>query len=53
MHRRLVIVSYILILLFLISAICTVLCENGGQCIGPDTCNCTENWESGTCGIGN
>ncbi len=38
-------------MIILVSAICTVPCENEGQCVGPDTCNCTDNWEGGTCAI--
>ncbi len=57
-HAQKVVVVYIIwdiarvILIFFISAICTASCENEGQCIGPNTCNCTENWEGETCAIG-
>eukprot|EP00804_Cyclotella_cryptica_P001991 CCRYP_007413-RA/>CCRYP_007413-RA protein AED:0.05 eAED:0.03 QI:0/0/0/1/1/1/4/0/2016 len=31
------------------SAICTFICENGGQCISPDKCKCIEGWSGVDC----
>ncbi|CAF1416638.1 unnamed protein product [Adineta steineri] len=28
---------------------CTIVCQNGGQCIGTTTCGCTTGWTGDTC----
>ena len=43
-----------------LSATCTQICENGGQCTGPDQCTCPTGWlgidctivDESTCGAG-
>ena len=43
-----------------LSATCTQICENGGTCVGPDTCMCQSGWlgidctivDKATCGVG-
>jgi len=32
-----------------LSATCTQICENGGRCVGPDTCDCPAGWEGIDC----
>ncbi|KAJ1436904.1 hypothetical protein B484DRAFT_416698 [Ochromonadaceae sp. CCMP2298] len=32
-----------------LSATCSVICENGGRCTGPDKCACTRGWEGADC----
>lgn len=32
-----------------LSAVCTQICENGGTCIGSDTCGCTTGWTGIDC----
>ena len=34
-----------------ISAVCTQICENGGKCVGPDTCSCPSGWGGKDCTI--
>ena len=28
---------------------CSQICENGGNCVGPDTCSCAPNWSGYDC----
>jgi hypothetical protein len=30
---------------------CSFSCDNGGQCIGDDTCECTNGWDGYNCNI--
>ena len=32
-----------------IAAICLKPCENGGECIGPNQCNCPAGWDGQSC----
>jgi hypothetical protein len=32
-----------------ISAVCSMTCENGGVCIGPEKCSCKEGWGAPDC----
>ena len=32
-----------------LSAVCTMICENGGRCVGPDTCQCPTGWTGVDC----
>jgi hypothetical protein len=32
-----------------LAATCTQICENGGSCVGPDTCHCDPGWEGMDC----
>lgn len=33
------------------SAVCTFICENGGRCVGDDTCQCPTGWHGVDCTI--
>jgi len=32
-----------------LSAVCTMICENGGRCVGPDHCACPSGWGGVDC----
>ena len=32
-----------------ISATCSLICENGGRCIGPEQCKCLDGWGGEDC----
>lgn len=34
-----------------VSAVCTFICENGGRCVGDDTCSCATGWSGIDCTI--
>eukprot|EP00981_Chlorochromonas_danica_P005114 scaffold1035_cov192-Ochromonas_danica.AAC.9 len=34
-----------------VSAVCTFICENGGRCVGDDTCQCPSGWHGIDCTI--
>eukprot|EP01041_Mallomonas_annulata_P002580 gene2580-5042_t len=34
-----------------LSAVCTIICENGGRCVGPDKCSCPLGWSGVDCTI--
>ncbi len=33
-------------------AICTGVCQNGGQCVSPNMCQCEEGWRGSRCRTG-
>ena len=37
---------------FLILAICTGDCSNGGTCVAPETCDCQDGWSGNSCSDG-
>lgn len=34
-----------------VSAVCTFVCENGGRCVGDDTCSCPTGWTGIDCSL--
>ena len=38
--------------LFVYTAVCNPLCENGGECTAPGVCSCTSEWTGEYCQIG-
>lgn len=34
-----------------VTAVCSKICENGGQCVAEETCQCTSGWEGDDCTI--
>ena len=34
-----------------LSAVCTMICENGGRCVGSDTCLCPRGWTGVDCSM--
>ena len=34
-------------------AVCEPVCENGGTCTAPNTCDCTDGYSGDTCQTGN
>ena len=42
-------ISQIPIMTFLFTALCDPPCSNGGNCTGPDTCQCPDNWNGAYC----
>ena len=34
------------------AATCLPMCQNGGTCIAPDSCNCTAGWSGSNCQLG-
>lgn len=43
--------SLYVVIVTLYIAICTKTCLNGGECVGPDVCNCTGEWKGPYCQI--
>ena len=39
-------------LFYYFAAICSSPCENGGECIAPETCACRRGYTGSTCQIG-
>lgn len=37
---------------FLAAAVCLQKCKNGGECLGPNTCQCSTGWEGLQCQTG-
>ena len=41
----------VVVVIFLISAVCSPRCQNGGTCIAPNMCNCTAGYVGELCEI--